>query len=81
VKILFSSEVLEVFEELPDRSKRKAAELMPLIAKFPRMFKVRKKGLLRGYRCFEVEGKLFYYEVSSTETRIIAILPGRMRGA
>jgi len=45
------------------------------------MFRIRKRGLLRGYRFFEVDRRIFYYEVSSTEVRIIGILPGMMRGA
>jgi hypothetical protein len=34
---------------------------------------------MRGYRYFVAYGVLFYYSVSSTEVRIAAILPGRMR--
>ena len=36
---------------------------------------------MRGYRYFGAYSVLFYYSTSSTEIRISAILPGRMRGA
>lgn len=81
MRLVFCAEVLEVFEELPERSKRKAADVLDLLIRFPRMFAVRRKGILRGYRCFEVDQSLFYYEISSREIRLVAILPGMMNRA
>jgi len=81
VRVVLSTEVLEAFGELPVPTQRKASDLFRLVTRFPRMFRIRKRGLLRGYRFFEVDRRIFYYEVSSTEVRIIGILPGMMRGA
>jgi len=45
------------------------------------MYPLRRRGLMKGYRFFAVFDNLFYYSVSSTEIRIAAIIPGRMRDA
>ena len=81
MRIVFCEEVLKVFGELPERSKRKAAGVLDLLIRFPRMFTVRRKVILRGYRCFEVDQSLFYYEFNSKEIRLVGILPGMMRRA
>ena len=70
-----------MFEELPAQVKRKAAQLIGLISLYPRMYPVRRWGLMRGYRYFVVGRFLFYYSVTSAEVRIAAILPGAMRSA
>ena len=45
------------------------------------MYPARRRGVMRGYRFFVSLGYLFYYEVSSEEIRILAIVPGVMREA
>ena len=77
--ILFARGVQELFEELPDRVKRRATRSIGLLTVFPRMYPVRQRGLLRGYRYFGAGKYLFYYSVSGTEIRFAAILPAMMR--
>jgi hypothetical protein len=45
------------------------------------MYPVRTFGLMQGYRYFNALGYHFYYATSSQESRITAILPGRMEQA
>jgi plasmid stabilization system protein ParE len=70
-----------MFEKLPAQVKRKAAHLVSLLSFHPRMYSVRRRGLMRGYRYFVVDRYLFYYSVTSTEIRVTAIIPGAMRRA
>ena len=79
--VSFSREADEIFGELPEPVKRRAAHCIDLLSSYPRMYPVRRRGIMRGYRYFEAFGILFYYSVSSAEVRICAIIPGRMRGA
>ena len=81
MKVLFSVSAAEFFESLPYRVRDRALEVLDLIVLFPEMFPLRQRGLLAGYRSFPVRSYLFYYSVSSSEIRIIAILPGRMEEA
>jgi plasmid stabilization system protein ParE len=81
VTILFSAGASEIFATLPEAVKRRAAHSIELLADNPRMYPVRRRGLMQGYRYFVAYGVLFYYSASSTEIRISAILPGRMRQA
>ena len=77
--VLFSAGAAEIFASLPGPVKRKAARSIELLTSQPRIYPVRRRGIMRGYRYFVAHGVLFYYSVSSAEVRIAAILPGRMR--
>ena len=79
--VLFSVGASEVFAQLPGPVQRRAAHSIELLAFQPQVYPVRRRGIMRGYRYFVAYGVLFYYSVSSTEARIAAILPGRMRVA
>lgn len=81
MKILFSGAAAEAFAELPQSTKRKAAGSIELLERHPRMYPVRRRGLMRGYRYFAAGRYLFYYSVNSQEVRITAIIPGAMRRA
>jgi plasmid stabilization system protein ParE len=76
---LFSVKTSEIFVQLPEAVRRRAARSIELLAIHPGMYPVRRRGIMRGYRYFGAHGTLFYYSVSSAEIRIAAILPGRMR--
>jgi plasmid stabilization system protein ParE len=79
VIVLFSAGASDIFAELPETVKRRAARSIELLATQPQMYPARRRGIMRGYRYFVAHGVLFYYSVSSEEVRIAAILPGRMR--
>jgi plasmid stabilization system protein ParE len=81
VKILFAAAAAEAFAELPESTKRKAASSFELLERHPRMYPLRRRGLMRGYRYFAAGRHLIYYSVSSQEVRITAIIPGAMRRA
>jgi plasmid stabilization system protein ParE len=81
VKILFAAAAAEAFGELPESTKRKASASIELLERRPRMYPVRRRGLMRGYRYFAAGRHLIYYGVSSQEIRITAIIPGAMRRA
>jgi plasmid stabilization system protein ParE len=81
VKILFAEAAAEAFAELPQSTKRKAAGSIELLEQHPRMYPVRRRGLMRGYRHFAAGRHLVYYSVNSQEVRITAIIPGAMRRA
>ena len=77
MNVIFGDQVAEVFDDLPLPVKRKAAGIIDLIAVFPAMFPLRRRGLMRGYRYFAAFDYLFYYSVTSSEVRISAIIPPR----
>ena len=79
--ILFAAAAAEVFAELPQSTKSQAASSLELLQQHPRMYPVRRRGLMRGYRYFAVGRHLIYYKVSSQEVRITAIIPSAMRQA
>ena len=79
--ILFSAGASEIFAQLPEPVKRRAARSIELLASQPQIYPVRRRGIMVGYRYFVAHSVLFYYSVSSAEIRIAAILPGRMRRA
>jgi plasmid stabilization system protein ParE len=79
VIVLFSAGASEIFATLPWPVKRRAARSIELLASQPRIYPVRRRGIMRGYRYFVAHGFLVYYSVSSGEIRIAAILSGRMR--
>ena len=81
MKILFAAAAAEAFGELPESTKRKAAGSIELLEQHPRMYPVRRRGLMRGYRYFVAGTHLIYYSVNSQEVRITAIIPGAMRRA
>jgi plasmid stabilization system protein ParE len=81
VTVLFVEGVPELFAELPRKVQQRAARCIELLAKFPFMYPVRQRGIMRGYRYFIAGRYLFYYSVSSAEVRIAAIIPGAMRRA
>jgi len=81
VTVLFGEGVSEVFAGLPRDLQRRAADSIELISAFPRMYPVRRRGLMRGYRYLVLGRFLLYYSVASTEIRIAAIIPAAMRRA
>jgi plasmid stabilization system protein ParE len=81
VTVLFGDGVEELFLALPANAQAQAANSINRLAVFPKMFPVRRRGLMKGYRYFIAEGYLFYYSVASDEIRVSAIIPGRMRQA
>jgi plasmid stabilization system protein ParE len=81
VRILFSPAAAEAFAELSDSTKRRAARSIDLLEQFPKMYPVRRRGLMRDYRYFIAGRHLFYYSLTSQEVRITAIIPGAMRQA
>jgi plasmid stabilization system protein ParE len=81
VTVLFADGVPELFAELPREVQRRAAHSIELISAFPRMYPVRRRGLMRKYRHFVVGRFLFYYSVAATEIRITAIIPAAMQRA
>jgi plasmid stabilization system protein ParE len=81
VKVLFADGVPELFAGLPQPVKRRAAVSIELLTRFPRMYPVRRRGIMRGYRYFVAGSYLFYYSVASVEVRITAIIPAAMREA
>ena len=81
MKILFAEAAAEAFAELSQSTKRKAAGSIELLEQHPRMYPVRRRGIMRGYRYFAAGRHLVYYSVNSQEVRIMAIIPGAMRRA
>ena len=81
MRILFASAAAEAFAELPETTKERAAKSIELLEQHPKMYPVRRRGLMRGYRYFVAGKHLFYYNLSSQEVRITAIIPGVMRRA
>ena len=78
---IFSRDAAEAFTELPEMVADSAALKIDLLLRYPHMYQFRQFGIMRGYRCFVVRRYLFYYSVSSTEVRILAILPGGLKRA
>ena len=81
MRVLFAASAAEAFAELPESTKSKAAKSIELLEQHPRMYPVRRRGIMRGYRYFISGSHLFYYKLSSEEVRISAIIPGVMRKA
>jgi plasmid stabilization system protein ParE len=81
VIVLFADGIPEIFEALPEDVKRKAAHSIELLSVYPRMYPVRRRGLMRGYRYFIAERFLFYCSVTTAEIRVVAIIPAAMRDA
>ena len=81
MKILVAQAAAEAFAELPQSTKRKAAGSIELLVQHPRMYPLRRRGLMRGYRYFAAGRHLIYYSVNSQEVRITAIILGAMRRA
>ena len=79
--VLFADGVPEIFAGLPREVQRRMAQSIELISAFPRMYPVRRRGLMRGYRYFVAGRFLVYYSVSAKEIRVSAIIPAVMRGA
>ena len=79
--VLFADGVSQVFAELPQDVQRRAAHSIELISAFPRMYPVRRRGLMRGCHYFVAGRFLFYYSVAATEIRVTAIIPAAMRRA
>ena len=78
MRILFASAAAEAFAELPETTKGRAAKSIELLEQHPKMYPVRRRGLMRGYRYFVAGKHLFYYNLSSQEVRITAVIPGVM---
>jgi plasmid stabilization system protein ParE len=81
VTILFAAEASETFAELAESTKQKASESIGLLERHPKMYPIRRRGLMRGYRYFAAGRHLFYYTLNSDQVRITAIIPGAMRQA
>jgi hypothetical protein len=81
VIVLFAEGVPEAFAELPRAAQVRAARSIELVSAFPRLYPVRRRGLMRGYRYFVAGGFLFYYSVVSIEIRVTAVIPATMRRA
>jgi plasmid stabilization system protein ParE len=81
VTILFATGAAEAFDELPDATKRRAAHCLDLLPRHPRMYPIRRRGLMRGYRYFVADRHLFYYSIAGDEIRLSAIIPAAMRRA
>ena len=79
--VLFAEGVAKGFAELPRDVQQRAAQSIELISAFPRMYPVRRRGLMRGYRYFIAGRFLFYYSVATAEIRVTAIIPAAMRRA
>jgi plasmid stabilization system protein ParE len=79
VTVLFAEGLPEIFDDLPQDTKRLAARSIELLSVYPRMYPVRRRGLMRGYRYFIAGRFLFYYSVAATEIRMTAIIPAGMR--
>jgi hypothetical protein len=60
VTVLFADGVADVFGELPEGTRRRAAHTIDLLATHPRMCPIRRRGLMRGYRYFIAGRYLFY---------------------
>ena len=79
--VLFAEGVPELFAELPRAVQVRASRSIELLSKFPLIYPIRRRGLMRGYRYFIAGRYLFYYSVSSTEIRVAAVIPAAMRRA
>ena len=79
MKILFAASAAELFDELPQSVKRKSASCIELLVRQPRLYPIRRRGLMHGYRYFVAGRYLFYYSLNSEEVRITAIIPAAMR--
>lgn len=79
--ILFSPGAAEVFQELPKGTQVRAARSLDLLVDHPRMYPIRRRGLMRGYRYFVASQHLFYYSIAGDEIRMSAIIPAMMRSA
>ena len=77
----FSTGASEIFTQLPEPIKRRAARSIELPASNPHMYPVRRRGVMRGYRYFVAYSVLFYYPVFSAEIRIAAIDASRSSSA
>jgi plasmid stabilization system protein ParE len=81
VTVLFAEGVPELFAELPREAQVRAARSIELLSSFPRMYPLRRRGVMRGYRYFVAGRYLFYYAVAASEIRVSAIIPAGMRRA
>jgi plasmid stabilization system protein ParE len=81
VTVVFAEGVPELFADLPRDVQQRAARSIDLLSKFPQMYPVRRRGLMRGYHYFIAGRFLFYYSIATTEIRITAIIPAAMRRA
>ena len=79
VAVVFGDGVPELLQELPEKVRHQAGQLIELLSLNPYMYEVRRRGLMRGRRSFQVDRYRFYYSVSSAEVRIDAIIPAGMR--
>ena len=70
-----------MFRELPAAVQQTAARSISLAASYPKMYPVRRRGVMEGYRYFRAKDYLFYYSSAGEELRIAAIIPGRMERA
>ena len=79
--VLFAEDLLKVFGELPETRKHQAAQCIEPLASHPRMYPIRRRGLMRGYRYFIAGRFLFYYSIAGDEVRMTAVIPAAMRQA
>ena len=79
--VLFAEGVPDIFADIPREAQLRAAHSIELLSSFPRMYPMRRRGVMRGYRYFVAGRFLFYYAVAVTEIRITAVIPAGMRRA
>ena len=63
--VLFADGVSEIFGELPARVQQRASHSIELLRSHPRIYPIRRRGLMRGYRYFIAGRYLFYYSMSA----------------
>jgi plasmid stabilization system protein ParE len=81
VTVLFAEGVPEIFADIPREAQLRAEHSIELLSSFPRMYPMRRRGVMRGYRYFVAGRLLFYYSVAAMEIRVTAIIPACMRRA
>jgi hypothetical protein len=52
VTVTFAEGLAEIFDDLPQDTERLAARSIELLSVYPRMYPVRRRGFMRGYRYF-----------------------------
>lgn len=81
MSLVFSEGAAELFAELPSQVQKEAGSVLDLLERFPNLFPLRRRGIMKGYRYFAVKRYLFYYSMSGDELRLCAILPAVMKKA
>lgn len=80
-RLVWSSEAVRILAGLPAPAQEEIFTMSRLLADFPEMCAVRRRGRFRGQRCFVALDWLVYYIVRSDLAAITAIGHARRRGA